>query len=252
MSGHNKWSSIKHKKAAVDAKRGKMFSKISKEITIAAKDGGGDPNMNPRLRTAILAAKAVNMPSDNVTRAIKKGTGELPGVSYEEIIYEGYAPGGVGLIIEVLTDNKNRAAAEVRATLDKRGGSLANSGAVSWQFNKKGVIRVPADKATEDDLFLLVSDAGAEDLSSDEEGFEIICGITEFEAVKKALENNKIEYIEANLAQIPASSVKVDDVKLAKQVLNLIDALDELDDVQNVYSNYEIDDDVMEQATQDE
>ncbi|MBR5624017.1 YebC/PmpR family DNA-binding transcriptional regulator [bacterium] len=251
MSGHNKWSSIKHKKAAADAKRGKAFSKISKEITIAAKDGGGDPNMNPRLRTAILAAKAVNMPQDNVTRAIKKGTGELPGVSYEEIIYEGYAPGGVGLIIEVLTDNRNRAAAEVRTTLDKRNGSLANNGAVAWQFNKKGVIRVPREKATEDDLFLLVSDAGAEDLTSDEENFEIICGISEFEAVKKALEDAKIDYIEANLAQIPASTVKVDDVKIAKQVLTLIDALDELDDVQNVYANFDMDDSVMEQASEE-
>lgn len=250
MSGHNKWSSIKHKKAAADAKRGKAFSKISKEITIAAKDGGGDPNMNPRLRTAILAAKAVNMPQDNVTRAIKKGTGELPGVSYEEIIYEGYA-GPVGLIIEVLTDNKNRAAAEVRTTLDKRGGSLASNGAVAWQFNKKGVIRVPLSKATEDDLFLLVSDAGAEDMTSDEENYEIICGISEFEAVKKALEDAKIDYIEANLEQIPASTVDVLDVKTAKMVLGLIDALDELDDVQNVYANYRMDDSIMEQASEE-
>ena len=250
MSGHNKWSSIKHKKAAADAKRGKAFSKISKEITIAAKDGGGDPNMNPRLRTAILAAKAVNMPQDNVTRAIKKGTGELPGVSYEEIIYEGYA-GPVGLIIEVLTDNKNRAAAEVRTTLDKRGGSLASNGAVAWQFNKKGVIRVPLSNATEDDLFLLVSDAGAEDMTSDEENFEIICGISEFEAVKKALEDAKIDYIEANLEQIPASTVDVLDVKTAKMVLGLIDALDELDDVQNVYANYKMDDSIMEQASEE-
>jgi YebC/PmpR family DNA-binding regulatory protein len=250
MSGHNKWSSIKHKKAAADAKRGKAFSKISKEITIAAKDGGGDPNMNPRLRTAILAAKAVNMPQDNVTRAIKKGTGELPGVSYEEIIYEGYA-GPVGLIIEVLTDNKNRAAAEVRTTLDKRGGSLASNGAVAWQFNKKGVIRVPLSKATEDDLFLLVSDAGAEDMTSDEENYEIICGISEFEAVKKALEDAKIDYIEANLEQIPASTVDVTDVKTAKMVLGLIDALDELDDVQNVYANFKMEDSIMEQATEE-
>ncbi len=250
MSGHNKWSSIKHKKAAADAKRGKAFCKISKEITIAAKDGGGDPNMNPRLRTAILAAKAVNMPQDNVTRAIKKGTGELPGVSYEEIIYEGYA-GPVGLIIEVLTDNRNRAAAEVRTTLDKRGGSLANNGAVAWQFNKKGVIRVPLNKATEDDLFLLVSDAGAEDMTSDEENYEIICGISEFEAVKKALEDAKIDYIEANLEQIPASTVDVTDVKTAKMVLGLIDALDELDDVQNVYANFKMEDSIMEQATEE-
>ena len=250
MSGHNKWSSIKHKKAAADAKRGKAFSKISKEITIAAKDGGGDPNMNPRLRTAILAAKAVNMPQDNVTCAIKKGTGELPGVSYEEIIYEGYA-GPVGLIIEVLTDNKNRAAAEVRTTLDKRGGSLASNGAVAWQFNKKGVIRVPLSKATEDDLFLLVSDAGAEDMTSDEENYEIICGISEFEAFKKALEDAKIDYIEANLEQIPASTVDVLDVKTAKMVLGLIDALDELDDVQNVYANYKMDDSIMEQASEE-
>ena len=251
MSGHNKWSSIKHKKAAADAKRGKAFSKISKEITIAAKDGGGDPNMNPRLRTAILAAKAVNMPQDNVTRAIKKGTGELPGVSYEEIIYEGYAPGGVGLIIEVLTDNRNRAAAEVRTTLDQRGGSRANNGAVAWQFNKKGVIRVPLNKATEDDLFMLVSDAGAEDMNSDEENFEITCGISEFEAVKKALEDAKIDYIEANLEQIPASTVDVNDVKTAKQVLTLIDALDELDDVQNVYANFKMEDSIMEQASEE-
>jgi len=246
MSGHSKWSTIKHKKAAADAKRGKIFSKISKEITIAAKEGGGDAEMNPRLRSAILAGKSVNMPNDNIDRAVKKGTGELPGVNYEEVVYEGYGPAGVGLIIEVLTDNRNRAAGEVRSTLDKRGGSLAGSGAVAWQFNKKGYISVNINKTDEETLFLAVTDAGAEDMQTGEEAYEITTPYEEFEAVRKALEDAGIEPDTAELTMLPASSVNISIKKDAAALLRMIDALEELDDVQNVYANFDIADEIME------
>jgi YebC/PmpR family DNA-binding regulatory protein len=248
MSGHSKWSTIKHKKAAADAKRGKVFSKLSKEITIAAKEGGGDADMNPRLRSAILAAKAVNMPNDNIDRAVKKGTGELPGVSYEEVVYEGYGPAGVGLIIEVLTDNRNRAAGEVRSTLDKRGGTLAGSGAVAWQFSKKGYIAVGKDKTDEETLFLAVTDAGAEDMQTGEDAYEITTPYDELEAVRKALEEADIEPDSAELTMLPESSVTITSEKEAAALLRLIDALEELDDVQNVYANFDIDDDIMEKV----
>ena len=246
MSGHSKWSTIKHKKAAADAKRGKAFSKLSKELTISAKSGGGDADMNPRLRSAILAAKAVNMPNDNIERAIKKGTGELPGVNYEESVYEGYGPAGVGLIIEVLTDNKNRAASEVRSTLDKRGGSLAGSGAVSWQFSKKGYFTVNKSKTDEDTLFMVVTEAGAEDMQTGEETYEITTPFEEFDAVKKALEDAGIEPDEAELTMQPSSTVSITVEKNASALLRMIDSLEELDDVQNVYANFDISDEIME------
>ncbi|MCX7848208.1 MAG: YebC/PmpR family DNA-binding transcriptional regulator [bacterium] len=249
MSGHSKWATIKHKKAALDAKRGKIFSRMSKEITIAAKLGGGDPDMNPRLRNAIQAAKAVNMPSDNIERAIKKGTGELPGVSYEEITYEAYGPAGVGLLIRVLTDNRNRAASEVRATLERKGGSLAGTGAVSWQFSKKGLIVVEKQHANEDDLLLLVSDAGAEDMKVTEDTFEIITPVDSFEAVKKALEDHKIPTRSAELAMLPASTVKITDEKDAAAMLKLLEAIEDLDDVQDVYSNFDMDEELMRRVS---
>jgi len=249
MSGHSKWATIKHKKAAIDAKRGKIFSRMSKEITMAAKLGGGDPDMNPRLRNAVLAAKAVNMPSDNIERAIKKGTGELPGVVYEEIMYEAYGPAGVGLLIQVLTDNRNRAAGEVRATLERKGGALAGSGAVSWQFSKKGLITVDKARASEDDLLLLVSDAGAEDLKTTDDTFEIITPVEAFEAVKKALEDSKIPTRSAELAMVPASTVKITNEKDAAAMLKLLEAIEDLDDVQNVYSNFDMDEELMQRVS---
>lgn len=249
MSGHSKWATIKHKKAALDAKRGKIFSRMSKEITMAAKLGGGDPDMNPRLRTAIQAAKAVNMPSDNIERAIKKGTGELPGVTYEEITYEAYGPAGVGLLIQVMTDNRNRAAGEVRATLERKGGTLAGAGAVSWQFSKKGVITVDKASASEDDLLLLVSDAGAEDMKTTEDTYEITTPVEAFEAVKKALEDNKIPTRSAELAMVPASTVKITNEKDAGAMLKLLEAIEDLDDVQNVYSNFDMDEELMRRVS---
>lgn len=249
MSGHSKWATIKHKKATIDAKRGKIFSRMSKEITIAAKTGGGDPDMNPRLRTAVLAAKAVNMPSDNIDRAIKKGTGELPGVVYEEIMYEAYGPAGVGLLIQVLTDNRNRAAGELRATLERKGGSLAGSGAVAWQFSKKGLITVDKANASEDDLLLLVSDAGAEDLKAMDDTFEIITPVDAFEAVKKALEDHKIPTRSAELSMVPASTVKITTEKDAAAMLKLLEAIEDLDDVQNVYSNFDMDEELMHRVS---
>ncbi len=250
MSGHSKWSTIKHKKGRLDAKRGKIFSRCSKEITIAAKLGGGDLDMNPRLRTAVAAAKAVNMPHDNIDRAIKKGTGELPGVSYEEIVYEGYGPCGVGVIIEVLTDNKNRAASEVRSTLDKRGGNLANTGAVAWQFSKKGLIAVDKSKYDEDAIFLTVIEAGAENLETTDNVYEITTSVESFENVKKALEDAGIETTVAEITMLPSSSVKIENEKDAAALMRFIDAIEDLDDVQNVYANFDMDDELMEKVTE--
>jgi len=251
MSGHSKWSTIKHKKGRLDAKRGKIFSRCSKEITIAAKIGGGDLDMNPRLRTAVSAAKTVNMPHDNIDRAIKKGTGELPGVSYEEIVYEGYGPCGVGIIIEVLTDNKNRAASEVRSTLDKRGGHLANSGAVAWQFKKKGLLAIDKSKYDEETVFLAVTEAGAEDLETADDAFEVTTSIESFEDVKKALEDTEIETTVAEITMLPSSTVKIETEKDAATLMRFIDAIEDLDDVQNVYTNFEMDDELMEKVTEE-
>jgi len=251
MSGHSKWASIKHKKAATDAKRGKLFSRLSKEITVAAKIGGGDADMNPRLRTAIAAAKNANMPNDNIDRAIKKGTGELPGVVYEEITYEGYGPGGVGIIIECLADNRNRATGEVRSTLDRRGGNLASNGAVSWQFNKKGFITIDTSAVDEDTLFMIVTEAGADDMETNEDVYEITVPVENFETVKKALEDAGIKTNVCELTMIPSSTVKVENEKEAAALLRLIDALEDLDDVQNVYANFDISQELLEKLAAD-
>jgi YebC/PmpR family DNA-binding regulatory protein len=244
MSGHNKWASIKHKKAATDAKRGKIFSKLAKELTVSARAGGGDPTGNPRLRLAINKAKAVNMPSDNIDRAIKKGTGELPGVSYEEISYEGYGPKGVAIIVDVLTDNKNRTSAEIRNTLSKKGGNMAGPGSVSWMFNKKGFITVKTDKTDEDRLMAIALDAGAEDMQLEEGVYEITIPVSDFERVKEALEKSNIEIESAELTMIPTSTVAIDGVD-AKAVLSLVEMLEDHDDVQNVYANFDIPDDLL-------
>lgn len=244
MSGHSKWATIKRKKAAMDAKRGKLFTQIIKEITVAAKMGGGDPEGNPRLRLAIDKAKANNMPADNIKRAIMKGTGELPGVNYEEVTYEAYGPGGVALLIESVTDNKNRTVSELRHLLERNGGKLATSGSVAWSFHKKGIIHVPKSNYNEDDILTIILDAGAEDMKVEDDMFEIKTPTETFENVKKALELKNIKIESAELSLIPENYVKVEG-KEAEQVLKLMEALEEHDDVQNVYPNFDIDDKIM-------
>lgn len=246
MSGHNKWSSIKHKKAKVDAQRGRIFTRLIKEITVAARMGTGDEESNPRLRAAILAAKAANMPAANIERAVKRGTGELPGITYEEAVYEGYGPGGAALLIETLTDNKNRTVADLRYILGKHNGNLGESGSVSWIFEKKGVINIPAGDLTEDEVMLVILDAGAEDLRFDGETFEVLTAPEDFERVKQAVEEAGFPIDSAEVTLYPKSSVKLDG-KQAEQMLKLMDALEEQDDVQNIYSNFDIDVSVMEQ-----
>jgi YebC/PmpR family DNA-binding regulatory protein len=248
MSGHSKWSKIKHTKGVVDAKRGKVFAKLAKEIAVACKHGGGDPGFNPRLRTILMKARAVNMPADNIDRAIKKGTGELPGVTYEEITYEGYAPGGVALLVELLTDSKNRTAAEIRTMFSKHGGNMAVTGAVKHLFHRKGQILVAKEQISEDDLMGLVLDAGAEDMVSHPDSYEILTDPHQFEPVHKALEAKNIKPQSAEVTQLPLSPVLVTDEKTARAVLLLIDDLEDNDDVQNVYSNYDIPDEIMEKA----
>jgi YebC/PmpR family DNA-binding regulatory protein len=244
MSGHSKWATIKRAKGAKDAARGKLFSRLIKEITIAARDGGGDPDGNPRLRLAIDKAKGSNMPQDNIKRAIQRGTGEMEGVSYDEISYEGYGPGGVAFLVEVITDNKNRTVAEIRHAFSKNNGNMAESGAVSWKFDRKGVIKIEGDH-TEDDMMLLALDAGAEDLAAIDDGFEITTAATDLDAVCKALEANAIEIAESGLQMIPQNTIKVEG-KEAEGVLRLLEALEDQDDVQNVYSDFDIDDAVLE------
>jgi YebC/PmpR family DNA-binding regulatory protein len=245
MSGHSKWATIKRKKGKTDAARGRMFTRLIKEVTVAARNGGGDENANPRLRTAILAAKAVNMPAANIERAIKRGTGELEGVSYEEITYEGYGPGGVAMMLEVLTDNKNRTVAEVRHLISRYGGSLGEIGSVGWMFSKKGVISVQAKSTTEDDLMMATLDAGTEDIEQDEENFRLKTEPNKMEAVKKALEANNIKYDSAEITMEPSNTVKVEG-KNAESLLKLMDALEEHEDIQNVYSNFDIDQKTLE------
>ena len=244
MSGHSKWHSIRFKKGIVDARRGKLFSRLAKEIIIAAKMGGGDPNANPRLRTAVANARAANMPNDNITRAIKRGTGELEGVNYEEILYEAYGPAGVALVIEVLTDNRNRTAGEVRSVLTKKGGSLAGTNAVMFQFGRKGQIRIPADKTTEDDLFLIATEAGAEDLENEDGSFLVTTSLEDFDSVRSAIEAADIEMDSASLVYVPQNTVLVGRDK-AKQVLDLMSALEDQDDVQNVHANFDIPDEIL-------
>jgi len=248
MSGHSKWSTIKHKKGAADAKRGKVFTRIIKEMTVAAKLGGGDVDGNPRLRAAVAEAKANNMPKDNIERAIKRGTGELDGVTYEEITYEGYAPGGVAVLVEALTDNTNRTTPEIRNIFEKTGGNLGTPGSVKFQFEKKGYFAVEKSAASEDSLMEVALEAGADDLQSDDpDVFEITTAPENFESVRAALEKNKIATVEAKLGMIPANYVKVDDNK-AKQVMRLLEMMDDHDDVQNVWSNFDIPAEMMEEA----
>lgn len=248
MSGHSKWATTKRHKAAVDAKRGKLFSVISKEISIAAKEGGGAPDMNPRLRTALLKAKGANMPSENIDRAIKKGTGELPGVSYEEIVYEGYAAGGVGLIVETTTDNKNRTASEIRSLLSKNGGNLAGSGSVSFQFEHVGQFLIAREKISEEELMEATLEAGAEDLKTASDHYEVLCPIPAYYAVSQALEQKGVEPDSGELAYVPNNTIPVTDVATARQVLRLIDLLEDQEDVKNVHSNFEMEDSLMESA----
>jgi YebC/PmpR family DNA-binding regulatory protein len=245
MSGHSKWHSIKHKKGVVDAKRGKVFSKLIKEITVAARLGGKDPDSNSRLRVAVAAAKAENMPKENIERAIKKGSGGLEGSNYEEVIYEGYGPGGVAVMIEVLTDNKNRAVADVRHLFERSGGNLGETGCVAWMFSKKGLIVVQKDQVEEEVLFELALDAGADDIKEYEKELEVVTEPSSFEQVKSAIEDAGIPYTLAEITMIPKTTVKIDD-KHAQQMLALMENLEDNEDVNHVYANFDIPDEVME------
>lgn len=248
MAGHSKWAQIKRKKAVNDQRRGKLFTKLIKEITIAAREGGGDPEGNPRLRLAIQTAKDANMPQENIQRAIQRGTGELPGVQYEEIVYEGYGPAGVAIYMESVTDNRNRTVAELRHLLSKHGGRLGEAGSVAWMFSKKGIIRVPSGSINEDELLQVVIEAGAEDMQHTDEYFEISTSLEAFEKVKQALTDQGVLIDSAELHMHPSSTVKVEG-KEAEQVLRLVEVLDEHDDVQHVYTNFEIDDAVFERLS---
>ena len=250
MSGHSKWHSIRHKKAREDAKRGKVFTKLIRELTVSARAGGGDPSLNPRLRTAIDRAKAENMPADNIDRAVKKGTGELEGVRYEEYTYEGYGPGGTAILVEVMTDNKNRCTAEVRHIFSKQNGNLGENGCVAWIFEKKGYLSVPAAGVDEETLMEIALEAGADDIVEDTEDkqFEVYSALEAFQAVKEALDAKGVTYQAADITMIPKNTVKLQG-KEAEQTLRLMDALEDNDDVQNVYSNFDISQEVMESLT---
>ena len=247
MSGHSKWATIKHKKGALDAKRGKIFTRLIKEIGIAAKNGGGDPDTNPRLRTAILAAKAENMPADNIKRAIQRGTGELPGVNYEEFSLEGYGPGGVAVLVEISTDNRNRTVSEVRHAFGKHGGNMAEAGAVAWMFHKKGDIVVPKAAAKEDDLMGIVIEAGGEDLKDDGDNWEILTDPSSYEGVLEAVKKAGIEPASASVAMIPQNYIKLEGAA-ANTMIRLMEALEDNDDVQNVHSNFDIDQKLLEEV----
>lgn len=239
MSGHSKWATIKRKKAAIDAKRGKIFTKLIKEITIAARHGGGDPGGNPRLRLAIDNAKAQNMPQDNIDRAIKKATGELEGVTYHELTYEGYGPAGVAVLVEVATDNKNRTVAEVRHLFSKNGGSLGEGGSVAWMFDRKGIITLPNQGKTEDDIMDIILEAGADDLQTEEDFFEISTTVESFETVRKAVADKELDVENASLQWVAKNLIEVKGED-AEKVMKLIESLEDIDDVQNVYSNADI------------
>ena len=245
MSGHSKWHTIKHKKGAADAKRGKIFTRLIKELTVAARGGGGDPDMNPRLRTIIAEAKANNMPRENIERAIRRGTGEEPGVSYEEITYEGYGPGGVALMIQTLTDNKNRTVGEIRFLLGKHAGNLAAENSVAWMFSRKGQIIVEKSQVDEDKLLSAALDAGADDMNDDESAWEIVSAPDSFEAVRDAVKALGIEPTSAEIAMVPQNYVKLQG-KDANQMIKLMEALDDHDDVQNVWANFDIEEKEIE------
>lgn len=245
MSGHSKWSSIKHKKGAADAKRGKIFTKLIKEITVAARMGGGDPEGNPRLRTAIAAARAENMPKENIERGIKKGSGELEGVSYEEASYDGYGPGGAAVLVDCLTDNKNRSVADIKHIFERHGGNLGEPGCVTWIFEQRGLIVFEKDKVDEEQLIDLALEAGAEDVKEEETEFEVVTAPSDFETVKKAIDDAGFPYTLAEVTKIPKNTVKIEGKK-AQQMINLMQAIEDHDDVSHVYSNFDIADDVME------
>lgn len=248
MSGHSKWATIKHKKGALDAKRGALFTKLIKEITVAAKNGGGNSDSNPRLRTVIAKAKEANMPSDNIERAIKKGTGELPGVVYEEVTYEGYATGGVAMLIEAVTDNKNRTTAEIRNILEKKGGNMSGAGSVAWQFHKKGLLVVKREAVDEEKLMTIVLDAGASDFNTDKESYEVTTELQDFEKVKKAIQDAGVAVDSAEITRLPSATVRVTSDSAARNVLGLIEALEEHEDIQNVYANFDIPDEVLQKV----
>lgn len=248
MSGHSKWATIKHKKSKADAARGRAFSKLIREITTAARIGGGDLEANPRLRSAVEAAKAINMPAENIERAIKRGTGELPGVTYEEIFYEGYAPGGVALLVRVLTDNKNRTTAEVRHVFDKYGGSMGAAGCVAWQFKPKGLIVIEKEKVDEDTVLSVALEAGADDVQSDAAGYTVLTSVESFEEVKQRLKSAGIDWLSAELTQMATNTVPVSESD-APKVLKLIEMLEELEEVQQVYANFDIPDEVLERVS---
>jgi len=247
MSGHSKWASIKHKKAATDSKRGQLFTKVIKELTVAARNGGGNADSNPRLRLAISKAKEANMPKDNIDKAIKKGTGELPGIVYEEVTYEGYGPNGVAVLVDVLTDNKNRAAAELRNIFTKKNGNMAGAGSVAWQFQQKGIIIVDKNQINEDKLMNIILENGAEDMVVQDSSYEISTSIKDFENVKKAVEDAGVKPSSAEITKVPSSTVKIEDKSVAGQVLSLVSSLEEHDDVQNVYANFDIPDNILDE-----
>src|SRR5215470_11483905 len=247
MSGHSKWATIKHKKGALDAKRGKIFTRLIKEITMAAKSGGGDPEGNPRLRTAIAAAKAENMPADNIKRAIQRGTGELPGATYEEITFEGYGPGGVALLVEVTTDNRNRTVSEIRHAFGKNGGNLGESGSVAWMFHKKGYIVVPKSAVKEDDIMNLVLENGGEDLNDDGDNWEIVTAPNAYEPVLEAVKKANIQVLHSELGMVPQNYIKLEG-PAASQMIRLLESLEDQDDVQNVYSNFDVDQKQLEEV----
>ncbi len=248
MSGHSKWSTIKHKKAAKDAKRGKLFTKLIKEITVAARLGGGDINANPRLRTAVTTARAASMPTDNIERAVKKGTGELEGVTYEETQYEGYGPGGAAIIAQVLTDNKNRTVSEIRRLFTKHGGNMGETGCVSWMFDKKGLITIEKSQIDEDRLMGIVLEAGAEDVRDEDEIFEVVTQPEDFSAVKDRLDQDNIAVVSAQITLVPKNTVDVD-AKNVEQILKLTEELEDHDDVQSVSANFNIPAELMEKAS---
>jgi YebC/PmpR family DNA-binding regulatory protein len=247
MSGHSKWATIKHKKGALDAKRGKIFTRLIKEITMAAKSGGGDPEGNPRLRTAVAAAKAENMPADNIKRAIQRGTGELPGATYEEITFEGYGPGGVALLVDVTTDNRNRTVSEIRHVFTKGGGNLGEAGSVAWMFHKKGQIVVSKTAAKEDDLMNIVLENGGEDLNDDGDNWEVLTAPNAYEAVLEAIKKANMEVVHSAIGMVPQNYIKLEG-PAASQMIRLLEAIEDQDDVQNVYSNFDVDQKQLEEV----
>jgi len=249
MSGHSKWSTIKRKKGANDAKRGKIFTKLIKEITVAARQGGGDPEGNPRLRTAIAAAKTENMPKDNIARAIAKGTGDGDGDAYEEILYEGYGPGGVAVLVECMTDNRNRTVADVRHFFSKSNGNLGENGCVAWMFDKKGLIQVDKETISEEDLMDKALEAGAEDVIEEESEFQVIVSVEEFNDVRDSLEEQGVVFVEASISMIPQNTIEVTEENVATALLKLLENLEDHDDVQHVHSNFDINSELMEKLS---